>query len=43
MFWPKEIWGQHAKELADFRQPENLLAAVACLNTMIADALRHDL
>ena len=40
MFWPKEIWGKHAKDLAAFRQPQNQLEAVACLNEMITDALR---
>ncbi|KAL6770753.1 SQS1 [Auxenochlorella protothecoides x Auxenochlorella symbiontica] len=41
MFWPKEIWGKHGDSLEDFKDPENAEAAVACLNDMIADALRH--
>lgn len=35
MFWPREIWGQYAHELEDFRQPANRGAAVQCLNHMV--------
>lgn len=41
MFWPKEIWGKYAKDLADFKDPANEKAAVQCLNHMVTDALRH--
>lgn len=41
MFWPKEIWGQYAKKLADLKEPENAQAAVQCLNHMILNALTH--
>nr|AND81098.1 ayame triterpene biosynthesis protein 3 [Botryococcus braunii] len=41
MFWPREIWGQYAKELTDFKDPANEKAAVRCLNHMVTDALRH--
>ncbi|KAK9815785.1 hypothetical protein WJX72_009464 [[Myrmecia] bisecta] len=41
MFWPKEIWGKYGKTLADFKEPGNKAAAVACLNHMVGDALRH--
>lgn len=41
MFWPKEIWGQYGKSLADFKSPSNASQAVQCLNHMVTDALRH--
>lgn len=41
MFWPKEIWGRHAKQLEDFKAAGNAAAAVACLNELVTDALRH--
>jgi farnesyl-diphosphate farnesyltransferase len=41
MFWPKEIWGEYADALAEFKDPENSKAAVQCLNHMVLDALRH--
>ena len=40
MFWPKEVWGQYGKSLADFKQPGNARQAVQCLNHMVTDALR---
>ncbi|KAA8495327.1 Squalene synthase [Porphyridium purpureum] len=42
-FWPKEIWSAHApnQSLADFKDPDNRVHAVECLNAMVADALRH--
>ena len=41
MFWPREIWGQYARALPDLQHPSNRAAAVACLNHMVCDALRH--
>ena len=41
IFWPKQIWQRHARELADFRRPAQRVAALACLNHLITDALRH--
>ena len=41
MFWPKEIWGKHAKKLADLKEPKHAKAAVAALNEMILDAMTH--
>lgn len=35
MFWPREIWGQYADELEDFKDPANRAAAVQCLNHMV--------
>lgn len=41
MFWPRDVWGLYATELADFKEPKNRQDALKCLNHMIADALRH--
>lgn len=41
MFWPREIWGEYAEELDEFKDPENREEAVCCLNHMITDALSH--
>ena len=35
MFWPREIWGQYAPELEDFKDPTNRVAAVQCLNNLV--------
>ena len=40
MFWPREIWGRYAEQLADFQHQRHSKAAVQCLNHMITDALR---
>jgi farnesyl-diphosphate farnesyltransferase len=39
MFWPKEIWGLYAEDLAEFKEPENADAAVKCLNHMVRSFL----
>lgn len=41
MFWPKEIWGNYAKELKEFADRANEKKAVACINHMVANALTH--
>lgn len=41
MFWPREIWGQFATELEDFKAPSNRAAAVQCLNCLVGNALEH--
>mmetsp|Transcript_25712 Transcript_25712/g.43085 ORF Transcript_25712/g.43085 Transcript_25712/m.43085 type:complete len:469 (-) Transcript_25712:309-1715(-) len=41
MFWPKEIWGEYAEKLEDFKDPANADAALQCLNHLITDALHH--
>jgi hypothetical protein len=41
MFWPKEVWGRHARALEDFKEPGNAAGAVACLDELVTDALRH--
>ncbi|XP_036438182.1 squalene synthase isoform X1 [Colossoma macropomum] len=40
-FWPQEAWSQFASRLEDFAQPQNLSSALACLNLLVTDALRH--
>uniref|UniRef100_A0A7S1THX1 squalene synthase n=1 Tax=Compsopogon caeruleus TaxID=31354 RepID=A0A7S1THX1_9RHOD len=40
-FWPSEIWSRFGNELGDFQNPEKRDDAVACLNAMVTDALRH--
>jgi len=41
LFWPKEIWGNYATNVEDFKQWENRDKALACLNHMITDACKH--
>ena len=45
MWWPKEVWGEYADgSLEEFKlaeRPQNEDKAVAALNHMIMDALRH--
>ncbi|KDD74507.1 squalene/phytoene synthase, partial [Helicosporidium sp. ATCC 50920] len=41
MFWPREVWGRFANELADFAEPRHRRQAVRCLNALVLDALRH--
>ncbi|GAB4816197.1 hypothetical protein N2152v2_003243 [Parachlorella kessleri] len=41
MFWPREIWGRYAQDLAAFKEPQNAEAAVAALNDMEIQQLRH--
>ena len=40
-FWPKEVWGQYARNLEDFQYAPNSHKSLACLNHMIANALQH--
>lgn len=35
MFWPREIWGEYAHELEDFKYPQHRTSAVQCLNNMV--------
>ncbi len=40
-FWPREIWSNYTDDFARFsREPEHP-DSLACLNRMVADALRH--
>lgn len=41
MFWPKEVWGMYANNLADLKEPQNKRQAIECLNTLVCDALQH--
>lgn len=38
---PIQAWCQFAARVEDFAQPENLESALACLNLLVTDALRH--
>ncbi|KAF5893808.1 squalene synthase isoform X2, partial [Clarias magur] len=40
-FWPEEAWSKFAARLEDFSQPQHLSSALACLNLLVTDALRH--
>ena len=40
-WWPRDTWAQYAAHLADLAQPSHRAAALACLNDMVTDALRH--
>eukprot|EP00177_Eucheuma_denticulatum_P007465 GFKZ01013588.1.p1 GENE.GFKZ01013588.1~~GFKZ01013588.1.p1 ORF type:complete len:543 (-),score=68.96 GFKZ01013588.1:1704-3164(-) len=40
-FWPREIWSQYANDLTDFKDHANRKFALAVLNHMVTDALRH--
>ncbi|KPP60255.1 squalene synthase-like [Scleropages formosus] len=40
-FWPKEAWSQFAAQVEDLALPQNLESALACLNLLVTDALRH--
>ncbi|XP_067412289.1 squalene synthase-like [Emydura macquarii macquarii] len=40
-FWPREVWSRYTKELSDLTKPENIDAAVQCLNELITNALHH--
>ena len=41
MWWPEEVWGRYAPSLAALKEPAAAPAALACLNHMVLDALRH--
>lgn len=41
LFWPREIWQRYADNIEDFSRKANSVEARACLNHMVADALRH--
>lgn len=40
-FWPTEIWSRFTNDFSWFSQHPNHPDSLACLNTMVADALRH--
>lgn len=37
----QQAWSQFASRLEDFSQPQHLSSALACLNLLVTDALRH--
>mmetsp|Transcript_28287 Transcript_28287/g.69988 ORF Transcript_28287/g.69988 Transcript_28287/m.69988 type:complete len:566 (+) Transcript_28287:182-1879(+) len=41
VFWPKQIWRKYTDSLENFTFGKNETQAVACLNHMVTDALRH--
>mmetsp|Transcript_22050 Transcript_22050/g.55262 ORF Transcript_22050/g.55262 Transcript_22050/m.55262 type:complete len:564 (-) Transcript_22050:60-1751(-) len=41
VFWPRQIWGKYTDKLENFTFGKNETQAVACLNHMVTDALRH--
>jgi len=42
IFWPAEVWRRYASQLDHFKQqPAHKVAALACLNDLITDALKH--
>lgn len=41
VFWPKQVWGKYTDSLENFTFGNNEMQAVACLNHMVSDALRH--
>lgn len=41
IFWPRDVWGNYVSNYADLKKnPENL-RSIACLNTMVIDAMNH--
>jgi farnesyl-diphosphate farnesyltransferase len=40
-FWPAEIWSAFSADFKWFNQNPEHPKSLACLNTMVADALRH--
>jgi farnesyl-diphosphate farnesyltransferase len=40
-FWPKEIWGQYAKEMEDLVKPENKDQALQCSSHLVSNAMGH--
>jgi len=40
-WYPKEIWSKYTGDLADLQHPEHKTKALACLNHMVTDALKH--
>jgi farnesyl-diphosphate farnesyltransferase len=40
-WWPKQIWGQYATELGEFKQNPTADRSLECLNHMVNDALSH--
>jgi len=41
IFYPKAAWSKWANDIADFKDPKNINAALNCLNELITNGLRH--
>jgi len=41
IFYPKAVWSKWATDIADFRDPKNIDAALNCLNELVTNALNH--
>jgi len=41
MFWPRDVWGKYARDLADLKEPQNRPQALGALDDLVTDALRH--
>lgn len=41
IFWPTEIWSLYTDKLENFKEPEHIKPAIACLNHLITNALEH--
>lgn len=41
MFWPRDVWGRYASELEDLKKPDSRPQALAALDDLVTDALRH--
>jgi farnesyl-diphosphate farnesyltransferase len=41
MFWPRDVWGRYARRLDELKDPRNRPRALAALDDLSADALRH--
>ncbi|KAA8916302.1 hypothetical protein TRICI_001584 [Trichomonascus ciferrii] len=40
-FWPREVWGKYAKELAEFTDPANEERALFCVSDLTVLSLQH--
>jgi farnesyl-diphosphate farnesyltransferase len=41
IFYPREVWSKYATKFEDFKEEQYSKEAVACLNDMITDAMKH--
>eukprot|EP00003_Mantamonas_plastica_P012183 TRINITY_DN2212_c3_g1_i8.p1 TRINITY_DN2212_c3_g1~~TRINITY_DN2212_c3_g1_i8.p1 ORF type:complete len:335 (-),score=103.59 TRINITY_DN2212_c3_g1_i8:46-1050(-) len=41
IFWPEEVWSQYTDKLENFKEDKYSAEALACLNHLITDALKH--
>lgn len=41
MFWPRDVWGRYARDLADLKEVANRPQALGALDDLVTDALRH--